>query len=173
MKKVDKIFSGLTSVVSVVSYVGFFAVMMIIVVDVLLRKIGGSSINGAYELVERTLMCGVFASFAYTQSEHGHVRVTMFFSKLPRAIRFIVNALTYLLGAVAAGALSYAAYIQTIYSSSVGTKTGVLGIPLAPFFLIETACMAVFIVVLLWDAVKSLAAITDQELAENIMKDWV
>lgn len=173
MKKIDSFFTRVTSIVSIVSYAGFFAVMLIIVFDVFLRRITGSGISGTYEIVERTLMCGVFASFAYTQSLHGHVRVTMFFSKFPKVLRFITNALAYLFGAVAAAALTYAAIIQTGVSSSTGTKTGVLGMPLAPFFLIEAICMAIFAIVLLWEVVKSFAAIGNDELAEDIMKDWV
>lgn len=172
IKKIDKISLTLTSVVSIVSYVGFLAVMLLIVVDVLLRKVVGSGVTGAYEMVERLLMVAVFASFAYTQSKQGHVHVTMFISKLPSVLRFILVGLTGILSSGAAFLLAYAAVLQAKSSLALGTKTGVLGIALCPFFWVEAVCMAVFGIALLWDVIKSFAAIKNKEVAQEIQSHW-
>lgn len=172
IKKIDKISLALTSVVSIVSYIGFLAVMLLIVVDVLLRKIMDSGVTGAYEMVERLLMVAVFASFAYTQSKQGHVHVTMFISKLPNAVRFVLVGLTGILSSGAAFLLAYAAVLQANSSLALGTKTGVLGIALYPFFWVEAVCMAVFGVALLWDVVKSFVAIKNKEVAQEIQSHW-
>ncbi len=172
IKKIDRALLGFTTTVSLVSYVGFLAVMLIIVVDVLQRKITGTGINGAYELVERILMCGVFAAFAYTQSLRGHVHVTMFISKLPSKPRFLVFGLTGILSSMGAFALAYAAVLQAQYSMSAGTMTGVLQIALYPFFFIEAICMAIFGLTLLWDVCKSFIAIGNKDVAEDIESSW-
>lgn len=171
-KKIDAVLSRITGVVSLVSYLGFLAIMLLIVVDVVLRKLSGSGITGAYEMVERILMCGVFAGFAYTQSLQGHVHVTMLISHFPAKLRFIVFGLTGIISSFAAFALSYAAVYQASYSFSAATRTGVLGIPLYPFFWIEAVCMAAFGIALLWDAFKSFAAVGNKELAAQIQSNW-
>ncbi len=173
IKKIDKAVYRVTSVVSVASYVGFLAVMAIIVVDVCLRKIMDSGVTGAYELVERILMFAVFASFAYTQSLQGHVHVTMFVSKLPTQIRFIALGVTGLLSSAAAFLLSYAAVIQANDAFRKATMTGVLHIPLFPFYWIEVVCMAAFGLALLWDVFKDFAAIKNREIAEEIQANWI
>lgn len=172
IKKVDKVVHGITGIVSIASYVGFLAIMGIIVVDVVLRKLTSSGITGSYELVERVLMFAVFASFAYTQSLQGHVHVTMFVSKFPAKLRFVVLGLTGLLSAFAAFLLAYAAVVQANDALRKSTMTGVLGIPLFPFFWIEAVCMAAFGLALLWDVVRSFAAIGNQEVAEEIQANW-
>lgn len=172
IRKLDKIVSRLTAVVSTVSFVGICAIVLIISVDVFLRKAFNSSIRGAYEMVQYILMCAVFASFAYAQSLHGHVRVTMFVMKMPRGLRFAVTALTCLGASIAAGVLSYAAstYAQTAFSSNY--TSGVLYMPLYPFYWLEVVCMAIFALTLLWDVVKHIAAIWDKDLAEDIEETW-
>lgn len=172
MKKIDKGISLLTGIVSTVSYIGFLAVMAVIAIDVVMRKMFGNGITGAYEIVQYVLMCGVFASFAYCQSLRGHVHVTMFISKLPAKPRFLVYGLTGLLSTIAAIALTYAASVQANYSFTAGTKTGVLGIPLYPFFWVECFCMAIFAITLFWDVVKSIMAMWNQEAAEDIQSSW-
>lgn len=172
IKKMDSYLHKLTSGICLVSYAAFIAVMIIIVLDVALRKITQSGIMGTYEIVERALMCGVFASYAYTQSEHGHVRVTMFISKLPGRLRLVVNALTYIISSAGAFLLTYAAVLQGNYSQTASTMTGVLHIPLFPFFWIEAVCMAVFGIALLWEVIKSFAALGNKEIAQELTADW-
>ena len=172
MKIIDKVVSVLTSIVSTLSYVGFLAIMALIAVDVFLRKFFRGGVTGTYELVQYLLMCGVFASFAYTQSLRGHVHVTMFIAKFPKHLRFIVYGLTGVFSTVAAVVLTYAAAIQTNYSMTAGTKTGVLGVPLYPFFAVECFCMGVFAVTLAWDVVKSFIALGNQEVADDIQSSW-
>lgn len=174
MKKIEKVISILTSIVSTLSYLGFLAVMVLIVVDVVMGKVTGgvTRVIGAYEIIQYLLLCGVFASFAYTQSLHGHVHVTMLISKFPQKLRFLIYGITYILSAATAALLTYAAAAQANYSISAGTKTGVLGIPLFPFFWVECFCMAIFAITLVWDVIKSFIAMFNKEVAEEIQSTW-
>ncbi len=171
-EKIDKGLSRITGIVSIISYGGFLAVMLLIVVDVVLRKTIDTGVKGTMEMVERMLMCAVFAGFAYTQSLQGHVHVTMLISHFPAKARFAAFGVTGIISAAAAFVLTYAAVYQANVSYSMSTRTGVLGIPLFPFFWVEAVCMAMFGVTLLWEVIKSFAAIGNQKLAEEIQSSW-
>lgn len=170
--KIDKILSRVASVVSLISYIGIIFIILLIVVDVLMRKFMASNVLGAYEMVERALMCMVFASFAYTQTNRGHVTVTMFVSKAPRLIRFVLLGVVYMISTITAFLVSYAAYVQVGISVKTNTMTAVLMIPYYPFFALESICMLIFGVVLLWDAIKMFLAIGNDAVAEDIQSTW-
>ncbi len=172
IKKIDKIVKSVAMVVSWISYIGIFFIMFLIVIDALLRKFAASGVTGSYELVERSLLCIVFAAFAYTQSHEGHIQITMFISKFPRVMRFIVFGIADLIAALGAAATTYAAFLQVQVSMQAGTQTSVLQIPLYPFYIVEAVCMVVFTLVLLWSTVKAFIAVKNDELCEEFQSQW-
>lgn len=172
MKKVESIVKKITSAVSVISYVGFFCVMAITVADILIRWITGKPILGVYEVVERIMICAVFASFAYTQTENGHVQITMVISKLPQKLRFAIMTLNNLLSAAVIILTAYAAYRQGMVAMSSNYTTGVLLIPLWPFYWVEIISMAVLCLAFLFHAAKNAAAIFNSDVAAEIQADW-
>ena len=176
MTKIDSILHKITTVISLITHVAFCAIMVLIVADVLLRKIAGTGIIGAYEMVQVILSAGVFAGFAYCQSEHGHVHVTLLISHLPEKLRFIIFGVMSVLSTIAAFALSYAAYLAEVDSykkflKGAGT-TGVVGIPYYPFYWVEVICMFIFGIVLAWDTIKNFIAIRNQKVAEDVQSTW-
>ena len=176
MKKVTNVLHKITGIVSLITHVSFLAIMVVIVADVILRKFGGAGITGAYEIVQVVLSAGVFAGFAYTQSEHGHVHVTLLISHFPQKIRFLVYGILAILSTAAAFFAAYGAYLATLdnykkFLNGAGT-TGVLRIPYYPFYIIEIICMAMLGVALAWDMIKSFIAIGNKEVAEEIQSTW-
>lgn len=171
-EKIEKALTKIVGTVSIISYAGIFFVMVLIVLDVMLRFFLGKPIMGSYEIVERVEMCLVFASFAYTSMEHSHVHVSMLIMYMPRKCRLTSYALTELVCGVMAAVVAYAATIQAQTASASGYTTGVLFIPLAPFYWIEAFCMLVFALALFFEGARALRAIGDQALASEIEKSW-
>lgn len=176
MKKVTGIIHKITAAVSVITHISFLAIMVIIVLDVIMRKVGSSGITGAYEIVQVVLSAGVFAGFAYTQSEHGHVHVTLLISRFPQKMRFFVYGLLAVLSTAAAFFAAYGAYLATLdnykkFLNGAGS-TGVLRIPYYPFYIIEIICMVMLGIALAWDMIKSFIAIGNKEVAEEIQSTW-
>ena len=176
MEKVKKISAGFEKFTTCLGYVSFvcvIAMMMLNVVDVVLDKVTESTrVIGAYEITQRLLMCAVFASFAYGQSKKAHINMTLIIAKFPRPLRFAVFSLMSLLSVVAAGAMTWAAYVQILDCLNKGYMTEVLYIPLWPFYVVECVAMAVFTIVLLYDTVLYVIAIFRDDFAEMIQKDW-
>ena len=172
MKKAESIVRKITGVVSIISYVGFFGVMAVTIADIILRWITGIPILGVYEIVERIMICAVFASFAYTQTENGHVQITMVVAKFPQKLRFLVMTLNNILSAAVIVLTAYAAYRQGMVAMNSHYTTGVLLIPLWPFYWVEIVSMAVLCLAFLFHAVKNAAAIFNQDIAAEIQAEW-
>ena len=172
MKKIELILKKLTGAVSLVSYVGIVFIMLITVFDIFLRLLTSKSVIGCYEIVQVTLMCAVFASFAYAQSEKGHVSITLIISKLPKKISLFIFGLTGLLSSFIAVMLSYAALIQAQNAAASNYMTSVLLIPMTPFYYVEAVGMIVFFIALLFDAMKSFVGIFNKDIAEEITSTW-
>ncbi len=172
MKKAESIVKKITGAVSIISYVGFFGVMAVTIADIILRLITGIPILGVYEIVERIMICAVFASFAYTQTENGHVQITMVVAKFPQKLRFLVMTLNNILSAAVIVLTAYAAYRQGMVAMNSHYTTGVLLIPLWPFYWVEIVSMAVLCLAFLFHAVKNAAAIFNQDIAAEIQAEW-
>ncbi|GHV33299.1 hypothetical protein FACS1894187_01180 [Synergistales bacterium] len=172
MKKFERFLDKAISLVSVVSYAGFFAIMILTVIDVFVRFVYNDPILGSYEIIERIVFCGVFASFAYAQLQKSHIQITMVIMHFPSKLRFLCVALTGLLSAAIVLVMAYAAVVQGGVAMRSGYVTGVLQIPLYPFYWIEAAAMFAFFVTLLFDAAKSAMAMFDADLAKEIQSTW-
>ena len=162
----------LAAVVSLVSYGGFFVIMLLIVLDVFLRYAFNSPILGSYEIIERIIFCAVFASFAYAQTQKAHIHITMVLSMLHRKLRFLCTTFTGLLSAALALFVAYAAIRQGRVAQASHYTTSVLLIALYPFYWVEAAAMGVFFLTLLFDALKNFVAVFDDDTAREIQSTW-
>ena len=171
MKKIGKFVDTTTFMVSLVSYGGVIAIMLLNVIDVLMTKTLNRSFTGAYEISEVLLLCTVMASFAYGQSKKTHINITLIVKIFPRSLKFLVFGLMELLSTATAFAVGYAAVVQAQSSIVKGAVTSVLLIPLYPFYYIEAIAMFVFSLALLYDTVLVLMAAFSNKYADMVTYD--
>jgi len=172
VKKLECRLDSVVGVVSLVSYVGFTLIMLITVVDVFARFMFNDPIMGSYEIIERTVFCAVFASFAYAQRQKAHIHITMLTMMFPRKLQFLCYALTGLLSSAIAIFMAYAAFVQGRTALNSNYVTGVLSIPLYPFYWVEGVTLGAFAVTLLFDAIKSFIALVDDDTAKEVQAMW-
>jgi TRAP-type C4-dicarboxylate transport system permease small subunit len=172
MNKLGKIVDKATFIVSLISYGGVVAIMLLNVIDVLMTKLLTKPISGAYEITECLLLCTVMASFAYAQSKKAHINMTILVRVFPKTLRFLVFGLMGLLSTGTATAVGYAAILQALSAIDKGTMTSVLGIPMYPFYYIEAAVMLVFALALLYDTVLAFMAIFSKKYQEIVTASW-
>lgn len=172
MKKLYEILNKLSKGVAVVSYIGVFFAMIFTVVDVLLRTLFNKPMLGAYEITELTMCCIVFASFAYTQVNKGHVSVTMFLRKMPQKLKFLCYCVTSFLSVIVSALVSYGTLMQAGKCFAKNYVTANLNIPYGPFYIIAGIGMALFTVVLLLDAIYAAMGIFNKECAAQIEAEW-
>ena len=173
MKIITWLINRIAMIVGGISFTGIAVMMVLITVDVILRKFFNSPINGSYEIVQYLLMLVVFASFSYTQMKKGHVRVSMFVNKMPWRLRCFINGVNELLCAILSGILCYAAMVQAQYLFEGKWTSDVLRFPTSPFFWFESVASFVFALVLLWDAVRNFKAMFNKEEADELSKDYI
>jgi len=161
-----------TFAVSLVSYVGVLAIMLLNVADVFMTKSFTKPIQGAYEITEVLLLCTVMASFAYAQSQKAHINMGMVLKRFPRPVALALYGFMGLLSAATAGAVGYAAILQAQSALDRNAVTSVLEIPLYPFYYIEAIAMFFFAVVLLYDAVLAVMAMRNDKYAEIVISSW-
>ncbi len=172
LEKIEKIVKKITTAIASISYVGFFFIMAITVIDVIIRYITGSAILGVYEIVERVMICAVFAAFAYTQTEHGHVMISLVIRLFPAKLKCGLMAVNNLLSAVASVLVGYAAAKQAIVAYNAHYTTGVLKIIIYPFYWVVVISMAALCAAFLLDTVRDIAAIGNKELAAQIDSEF-
>jgi TRAP-type C4-dicarboxylate transport system permease small subunit len=145
--------NGVKSVVkwlSVVSSVAFSVMLLIVVVNVGGRFLFNSPVLGTIEIVEMTMVLGVFFALSYTAVHGGHVDVDVFVSHLPKRAQSILERITYLLGAVIIGFMTYRASVNAIYYLQHPNETStVLMIPQSPTRIVmAVGCLLLTIVLL-------------------------
>lgn len=155
-----------------VSMILIACMMLIMFVDSMLGLFANIRILGVYEIVQCMLLIVVFTSWAYTQSVHGHIHVTMFVGMMPQKLRFICFSLTSIVSVVTMffGTWGVGKGIAEKMASHEITAT--LMIPIWPLFVIQTVVFALFTLVLLGDTMKSIGAIFDKELADDVQSHW-
>jgi len=159
--------------VSFLSMAVIIIMMFLITIDVVLSLIFNYRIGGAYEISQMLLSTLVFSSWAYTQTVHGHIHVTMFVSKLPQKLRFVCYGLTSVISMVIMVIASNAVFHQIFAKMAANERTGTLLIPHWPFYIFELVALVLLAIVLLRDAIKSVGAIFNKEFAEEIQSTWV
>ena len=164
--------SRFTQAIALISFVCVMAMMLMNVADVIIGYLFNTHVLGAYELTQRMLMCAVFTAFAYGQSKKSHINMTIVIVHFPRPLRFILFTLMSILSVLAAGAMTYAAAVQTGVAISTGYMTEVLYIPLWPFYVIETVSMGIFTLALIYDTILSFIAIFREDYAKMIQAEW-
>lgn len=159
-------------------YVSFFSMAMIVLMmlmitlDVILKTFFRSTVTGCYEICQMALSTLIFSSWAYTQSVHGHIHVTMFINKFPRVLRFICFGLTSLISVATMVFGVYGVWFQIASVRASGECTGTLLIPYWPFYIFEWVAFILLSIVLFRDALKAIIAIGSEEMAAEIQSEW-
>lgn len=167
MKTVSKCINSIAAAAGGVSFLGIVVMMLLITVDVLLRKFFSSPINGSYEIVECLLMVVVFSSFSFSQMRKGHVKVTVLIDMMPWRVRRLLDGLFELMCSAMAGILGYSAIVQALYLHKGGWVSGILSFPLYPFHWVEAIMSFVFALVIFCHALTHFIGMGNKENMEK------
>jgi len=172
LKFYDKVLRKVSAALVAASCAILVLLSAFMMVDIFMRYVLKSPILGDVEIVEVVMAIIVFASFAYTQTEKGHIHVTMVIEKLPRKLGVAVYAFNSILVAIAAGAVTVGIFQQGGYVLGKGTVSAIIHIPYYPFYYISSVLMGIFTVVLLADAIINVIAIFNKTYQERVTENW-
>jgi TRAP-type C4-dicarboxylate transport system permease small subunit len=118
------------------SYAGaavLFMMMLLTTCDVIGRYVFNSPIMGTFELTEFMMVCLVFCSLAYAQSQEGHIAVGILVSRFPKMIQSVVKIINYLLTLLILILITWMSIERGFEVKANNECSGTLLIPLYPF----------------------------------------
>jgi TRAP-type C4-dicarboxylate transport system permease small subunit len=129
---------------------GVLMVMVLLVVtDIVLRRLFNSPLTWSLEAVEVMLVIVVFFSVAYCAVKDSHVSIDVLVARLPAMTRRIIDVFTHLLGIALFGFMTWGAIMSGITQWKGGYITGILPVPVYPFLFIIAFGSAMLALVLL------------------------
>jgi len=144
----DKTVYGISRVFNAIGVAMLLLMMFLVAVDVCLRYVFNSPIEGVYEAVE-FIMAVVFCySIAYTQRNKGHVSVNLLTSKLSRRHQAIMGSMVALISFVVFALMTWQSFIKAGDAMRAGeTSIGGIGpfgaLRVFPFmYLTSAGCLA-------------------------------
>ena len=130
--------------------------VLLITTDVVLRYFFNRPIKGSYELVEFMLVVLVYLGLAYTQTNKGHVSVSLFTNKLSPGALSVVHSATHLLSLGIFVLITWRGIIQAQALRANGTTSDLLFIPTYPFMWVVVFGSALLCVIFLTDFLDAL-----------------
>jgi TRAP-type C4-dicarboxylate transport system permease small subunit len=146
--------------------------MILIAIDVALRKILNQPINGGYEIASLFMAMLVFFALAYTQQQKSAIHVTLFVTRFKGRTRYVIWTLGLLLATGMAGYFAYGSFVHGGLVRLVGTESGTLRIPYWPFYYVGAFSFGLYAIVMAIDAVKSFAAVFSEKYAVEVASHW-
>ena len=144
----DKTVCGISRVFNTIGVIMLLLMMLLVAVDVCLRYLFNSPIEGVYEAVE-FMMAVVFCySIAYTQRLKGHVSVNLVTMKLSDRNKAIVGSMVSLISFVVFALMTWQSFLMAGETMDIAeTSTGGIAflgpLPIYPFmYLTSAACLA-------------------------------
>jgi TRAP-type C4-dicarboxylate transport system permease small subunit len=141
-------------VVALVGATLVFLTMFMTTVDVVGRYFR-RPFEGTQEISELALAVMVFLGWAYTQSEKGHIFIDIFFDRLPKWLRNIMDVINPLLGIVLLSLVAWQGITYSMESMVSHMNTDNLRIPVWPFHFTMVVGGITFCLQLVFDVVDA------------------
>ena len=153
-----KVLSPVSQFLNWVSMAALAFAMLIVVADVLMRRLFNAPILGSHDLTTVAFSVVVFAPMAWCTLLDRHVDLTVLVSRLPKRAQRYIEVLMVLLTIAVLSLTAWQLLKQGIRLQSMNAETPVLTIPLPPFVYLAT--FAVVLMALVYFA-KFLLALSE------------
>ena len=138
--------------------------MMLTIVDVFMRYVFDSPIQGGADMNAMVLVVVVAISIGYSARSGGQVVVELFTDVWSEKLNRVIGACVHVIGFIMLVILVWRLFESGMSASEVGETTTTIHIPFEPFYYILAFGMALYAIVLL---VESIAIITRGESPIN------
>lgn len=124
---------AISAVLNTIGATVLFLLMILTAVDVSLRYVFNSPVQGTFELTELVMVVTIFFALAYTQSQNSHVSVELLVDLLPQRAQGVIDAVTSLLSFGIIAVIIWQGAVSTHDSVLSGEHSALLKIPLFYF----------------------------------------
>jgi len=129
--------------------------VLLTVTDVLLRLFLNRPIRGALEIIEFMMVIVVFSAMAYTGLLRGHIVIQILSSRLPERPRAILDSIADLISIVFCCLIIWQGIAQAQMTRLRNDISGVLSIPVSPFYYVLVLGIALMCLVFLANLLDS------------------
>ena len=129
-----KIISGTSRGANAIALTILMLMALLTLADVIGRSRFNAPISGAYELTELLFVIVVALVLGYSAIRGSHVRIDIIVSRFPEKAQYVIDAISYIVSSAFFLVASWRVVLQAIQVNSQGTLSGILGIPLYPFY---------------------------------------
>lgn len=131
----DKALATITHRVSNFGQITLMAMVLLVVVDVCLRRLFNSPLSWSLEVVQILLVVVVFFSVAYCAARQGHIAIGALVSRFSEKTQMVIEVGTNTLGVCVYGMMCWGSITLAQHAQHVHRITGMLPIPVYPFML--------------------------------------
>ena len=110
-----------------------FLLMILTSLDVILRYLFNSPIDGTFELTELMMVVTIFFALAYTESKKSHISVELIVDLLPQRSQAVIDSITALLSFGIISVIIWQGVLFTHEAVLSGEHSALLKIPLFYF----------------------------------------
>ncbi len=146
---IDRGVHRIEKLTALLSGFGIFALMMIGVAQVLMRKLLNIPIYGYIDIVEIMMSFLVFLGLSYTERLGGHIRMELFLTIIPRRALWLFEVASVLVALFVVGVLTYYTGVHAWRSWTSGDSSMDAQIAVWPSKLVVSASLALLFVRLL------------------------
>lgn len=116
------------------------AIVLLVIVDVTLRRVFNSPLAFSFELIKIMLAVVVFCSIVYFTSLQREIRINILVSRFPPKAQTIINVVTCFFCVGLWSVIGWRSYVQAMHVWDTGSQTGILKIPHYPFLFLVATC---------------------------------
>ena len=157
-----RILSPVCRILNDISMAVLAGVMLLVVVDVLLRRLFNSPILGAHDLKTLGFALVVFLPMGWCTLMDRHIDLTVIVNRLPKKARLYIEACMMLLTIGILGVTCWQIMKQGIRLQAMSGETPVLGIPYYPFVYLATLGMVMMTLMFCIKFLMSLCTIMEK-----------
>ena len=174
LKTADSGLSKVEDAFNMMAAMAIFALMLLGVAQIVLRKIFGSPIAGYIDLVELSMATFAFLGAAYCQRLGGHIRMEILMSKLRGRTLWIIEMIGTLAALIAVGVLVWFGWDHFMRSFTLGDTTIDAEYPVWPSKLLVPVAFSVWFLRLglqLWGFLRLAINPKRSPVAVPVLKD--
>jgi len=169
--RVRQAYGGILTICGLISGWLTFAVMLLVVTNVVLRYGFNIPIPGTLELTEGALPLIIFLSLALTQFHQGHIKVVILTQHMPAGLRRVFRVLAMLVGAGLFAWAAWAGWHGALKSLAIGeVERGSIRYPIYPIKFAVVAGMVLLTIQFLLDALAFALGHDLDEIEEGILE---
>jgi TRAP-type C4-dicarboxylate transport system permease small subunit len=149
LKSFNQTLDRLTVRLSDIGMIVLLAMVVLIIIDIVMRRIFSQPFSWSYEVISEFLVIVVFLTLSFCTSQKAHVSIDALVSRFPKNIRKGFNIFALAWGVITFAFVAWASIRYGLGEVESGYATGILHVPIFPFiFILALGCVLTALIIL-------------------------